>query len=66
MYLLSSWDEMDVHVELLADDKLAAKHDKTGFLRGGVDSFDWLNLKEWPISLPMMKISTIKCKYDKW
>ena len=30
--LLSSWDEMDVRVESLADDIWAAEDDKTGFL----------------------------------
>ena len=45
MYLLSSWYEMDVCVELLADDVWAAEDDKTGFLSFGVDSFDWLYLK---------------------
>ena len=46
MYLLSSWDEIDVHVELLADDVWSAKHDKTGFLNVGVDlsmNYDWKN-----------------------
>ena len=40
MYLLSSWDEMDVCVELLADDAWAAEGDKTGFLIVGVDIFE--------------------------
>ena len=65
MSLLSSWDEMDVHVELLADDVWAAEDDKTGFLSVGVDIFDQLYLKERPISLPMVQISTIKRKYMK-
>ena len=42
MSLLSSWDEMDVCVELIADNLWAAEDDKTGFLSVGVDSFDWL------------------------
>ena len=42
MYLLSSWDEMDVHVELFVDDVWAAEDDKTGSLSVGVDIFDWL------------------------
>ena len=37
MSLLSSWDEMDVGVELLADDLWASEDDKTGFLSIGVD-----------------------------
>ena len=40
MSLLSSWDKMDVHVELLADDVWAAKDDKTGILSVEVDSFN--------------------------
>ena len=40
MYLLSSWDEMDVCVKLLADDVWATEDDKTDFLSDGVDSFD--------------------------
>ena len=66
MSLLLSWDDMDVHVELLADDEWVAEDDKTGFLSVGVDIFDLLYLKEQPISLPMVQISTIKWKYDKW
>ena len=63
--LLSSWNDMDVCVELLADDTWAAKDDKTGILSVGVDISDRLYLKEWPISLPMMPMSTIKRKYEK-
>ena len=54
MSLLSSWDEMDVRVELLTDDVWAAEDNKTGVLSVGVDSFDRLYLKKQPISLPMM------------
>ena len=42
MSLLSSWDEMDVLVNLLSDDVWAAEDDKTGFLSVGVDSF-WID-----------------------
>ena len=42
MYSLSSWDEMDVHVELLADDVWSAEDDNTGFLSVEVDIFDQL------------------------
>ena len=66
MSLLSSWDEMDVCVKLLADDVWAAEDNKTGFLSVGVDSFDRLYLKERPISLPMVPVSTINRKYEKW
>ena len=49
MSLLSSWDEMNVCVELLADYVWAAEYDKTDFLSVGVDIYDRLYLKEWPI-----------------
>ena len=42
MYLLSSWDDMDVGVELLADDVLSDEDNKKGFLSVGVDIFYWL------------------------
>ena len=42
MSLLSNWDDMDVCVELLANDVWAAEDDKTGFLSVGVDIFDQL------------------------
>ena len=66
MSLLSSWYEMDVHVKLLADDVWASEDDKTSFLSVGVDIFDQLYLIERTIFLPMVQISTIKRKYDKW
>ena len=56
---------MDVCVELLADDIWAAEEYKTSLLSVGVDLFDWLYLKQRPISLPMVTISNIKIKYDK-
>ena len=60
---------MNVCVKLLADDIWAAEDDKTGLLivgGGGGDIFDQFHLKERPISLPMVPMSTIKQKYDKW
>ena len=66
MSLFSSWDEMDVPVELLADGAWASENDKIGFLSVGVDIFDQLYLKEWPISLPMVTMGTNKRIYDKW
>ena len=66
MSLLSSWDEMGVCVESLADDVWSAEDYKTGFLSVEVDSSDQLFLKKWPIYLPVLQISTIKRKYDKW
>ena len=57
---------MDVHVKLLADDVLSSEDDKIGFLIIRMDIFDWLYLKERPISLPVATMSTIKQIYDKW
>ena len=54
MSLLSSWDDMDVPVELLVDDVWTAEDDRTGFLSVGVDIPDQLYLKERPISLIMI------------
>ena len=66
MSLLSSWDEMDVCVGLLADDVWAAKYDKTSFLSVEVYSFESIIFEKWPITLLMVLISTIKRKCDKW
>ena len=44
MYLLSSWDEIYVHVKLIADYVWEAEDDKTGFLSVKVGSFDQLFL----------------------
>ena len=44
MYLLSSWDDMDVCVDLPTYDAWAAEYDKTVFLSVGVDIFDQLYL----------------------
>ena len=57
---------MDVRVELLADDVWSAEDDKPVFLNVGVDCFHQLYLKERLIFLPIVKISTIKQKYEKW
>ena len=57
---------MDVCVKLLADNVWAAEEDKTGFLSVWVDIFDQIYMKERPISLPMVTMSAIKRKYDKW
>ena len=66
MFLLSSWDYMDVCVELLAYDVWEDEDDKTGLLSVVVDIFDWLYLKKRPIFLPMVPMSNIKLKYEKW
>ena len=60
---------MDVCVELLTDDVWAAEYYKTGFLSVGVDIFDWLYLKERPISLlmvPMITINNNMRNEDNW
>ena len=44
MSLLSSWYDMDVGVELLADDVLSDEDNKKGFLSVGVDISDQLYL----------------------
>ena len=44
MCLLSSLDDIDVPVELLADDVWEAEDDKTGFFNVEVDTFDQLCL----------------------
>ena len=57
---------MDVRVKLFADDVWADEDDKTGFLSVVVDILYQLYLKEQPISLPMVQMSTIKRNYEKW
>ena len=57
---------MNIRVKLLADDVWASEENKTGFLSVGVYIIDRLYLKEQPISLLMVAMSTIKRKYDKW
>ena len=57
---------MDVPIEFLVYDVWESEDDKTVFLSVGVDIFNQLCLKYWPISLPMVPIITIKQKYDKW
>ena len=56
-------------MELLVDDVWEADDDKTGFLRDGVNNFDWLFLYKHHMSLPMVETSNknkkIKNK-DKW
>ena len=66
MSLLSSWDKMDVCVKLLADDVFESDDDITGSLSVEVNSFDQIYLKEWSIFFPMVQISTIKGKDEKW
>ena len=66
MSLISSWDKMDVRVELLAGYVWVAEDDTTCSLSVEVDSFDQLYLKELPIYLPMVQISTIKREYKNW
>ena len=69
MCLLSIWYEIDVRVELHADDVWEAEYDKTGFLSVGVDIFDQLFVWKQTISLPMVQLSTKNeniINEDKW
>ena len=56
MSLLSSWDEIDVCVELLADDVQEAEDDKTGFLSVGVDSFESIIFENYQSSCLWWKL----------
>ena len=56
---------MDVHAKLFEDDVGSDEDDITGSLSVGEDFFDQLYLKELPISLAMLQISTIERKYKK-
>ena len=57
---------MKVCVKLLADDVWTAEKDKTDFLSVVIDICNQLYLKKWPIYLPMVPMSTIKLKDEKW
>ena len=60
-----SWWDIIVGVELVVYDIWFAEDDNTDFLRVGLDIFDSLYLKEWPIPSPMVPMSTINTKYGK-
>ena len=62
--LFWSWYDIIVRVELVVYDVWCDEDDNTGFLNVGVDISDQLYLKERPISLPMVPMSTIKQIYD--
>ena len=64
LYLFSSWYDIIVRVKLVVYNVWCAEDDNTGFLSVGVDFFYRLYLKEQPISLPMVPMSTIKQIYD--
>ena len=57
MCLLLSLDNIDVLVELLADDVWETEDDKTVFFIVGVHNFDQLFLLKQPMSLPMVQNS---------
>ena len=67
--LLSSLDDIDVRVKLLADDVREAEYNKTGFFSVGVDSFNHLFLRNDQLPSPWWKI-LIKIENmineDKW
>ena len=52
-------------VELVVYDVWFAEDDNTSSLSVSLDIFDRLYLKERPISLPMVPMSTINTKYGK-
>ena len=56
---VTGWFETVIH------DVWFAVDDSTGFLSVRLDDLDRLYLKERPISLPMVPISTINTKYSK-
>ena len=58
------WDVID-GFEIVVHDVWFSIDDNTGFLSVGIDDFSRLYLKELPISLPMVPISTINTKYGK-
>ena len=66
IYLLSSLDEIDVRVELPADDVWEADGDKPGFLSVGVDSLNWLFWYKRTMSFPIVENNNKNQKYDKW
>ena len=65
LYLCWTWWGIKVGVKLVVYDIWFAENDNTGFLSVGLDILGQLNLKEQPISLPMVSISTISTKYGK-
>ena len=60
-----SWWDIIVGVELVVYGLWFAEDNNTGFLSAGLDIFDRLYLKEGPISLPMVPMSTKNTKYGK-
>ena len=56
MCLLSSLDDIYVRVKLLVDDVWEYEDDKRGLFSVGVDSFDWLFLKNDQFPCPWCKI----------
>ena len=57
MYLLSSWAEIYVRVELLADGVWETEDNKTGFLSVGVNIFDQLFLKNDQFPCPWWRLA---------
>ena len=60
-----SWWDIIVEVKLVVYDVWFAEDDNTSFLIVGLHIFDQLYLKERPISLTMVPMSTINTKYGK-
>ena len=63
--LCLSWWGIIVGVKLVVYDVWFDEDDNTGFLSVGLNIFDWLYLKERPISLPVVPMSTINAKNGK-
>ena len=61
---LRGWDVI-VGFEIVIHDVWFAEDDNTGFLSVGLDDLGRLYLKERPISLPMVPISTINTEYGR-
>ena len=55
--MLSSLDNIDVCVELLADDVWKVESDKTSFFSVVVDNFNQIFLQKRPISFTKMQIA---------
>ena len=60
-----TWSGIKVGVKIVVYDIWIAENDNAGFLSVGLDNINKLYLKEQPISLPMVPMSTIDTKYDK-
>ena len=65
LYLCWTWWGIKVGVKLVVYYVWFSVDDNNGFLSVGIDDLGRLYLKERPISLPMVPMSTINTKYSK-